>query len=194
MSWNNCTPTEAQDAYDAAKSRYNRSAEEYVSNNRKLDACYADYKAAGAKAESMRSDKLNFEKRVDQIAEVIRLPDDGGSVNEKIGEANQVAETVETLLAQSIKCSGVNCPPLGRVLKTPFVSENSYSLEALNGLKKEKARLEQAIRDVNAKLNALELEVQQLQGQMNSLAQIQHDLSRAMNACAFDMNYFKKRI
>ena len=192
MSWNNCTQAEAREAYDAAKSRYGRSAEEYVRNSRKLDACYADYSRTNAKADSMRSDKINFEKRAEQIGDIIQQLDDNGKVNDKIEEANEAAKSVESALSWSIKCSGVNCPPLGTIFKTPYVSENSYSMTALSMLKKEKARLEQALRDISAQLNALELEAQQLQSQMNSLAQTQQDLSRIMNACTYDMNHYKK--
>ena len=192
MGWNNCTREEAREAYDAAKSRYSRSAEEYVGCSRKLDACYADYSRTNAKADSMRSDKINFEKRAEQIGDVIRLLDDNGPVNEKIEESNKAAQVAEDAFAKSIVCSGVNCPPLSRIFKTPYVSENSYSVTALTMLKKEKARREQALREVNAQLNALELEAQQLQSQMNSLAQTQASLSKIMNACTYDMNHYKK--
>ena len=192
MKWNNCTQTEAQEAYDYAKSKYRGAAEEYLGNKKKLDSYYDEYRGMTAQADSFRSEKLSFEKRIEDIGEVISLLGEDGPVENAIAEANRAAKYAEGEFARSIVCSGVNCPPLSRIFKTPYVSENSYSVTALTMLKKEKARLEQALREVNAQLNALELEAQQLQSQMNSLAQTQASLSKIMNACTYDMNHFKK--
>ena len=192
MGWNNCTQTEAQDCYDAAKSRFNNAAEEYTSAGKKLGACEDAYKRTSAQADSMRSDKLNFEKRVEQIGDVIRDLDVEGRVNTDIQEANRFAGVVEENFAESIICSGVNCPSITQALKTPFVSENRFSLNALNELRKEKARLEQAIRDVNAKLNALEQEMEALNKQMNALVQVQADMKKVIGASIYDMAHFKK--
>ncbi|MBQ2469977.1 MAG: hypothetical protein II709_07485 [Ruminococcus sp.] len=192
MGWNNCTQTEAQDCYDAAKSRFNNAAEEYTSAGKKLGACEDAYKRTSAQADSMRSDKLNFEKRVEQIGDVIRDLDVEGRVNTDIYESNRFAGIVEANFAESIICSGVNCPSITQALKTPFVSENRFSLNALNELRKEKARLEQAIRDVNAKLNALEQEMEALNKQMNALVQVQADMKKVIGASIYDMAHFKK--
>ena len=192
MGWNNCTQAEAQDCYDAAKSRFNNAAEEYTSAGKKLGACEDAYKRTSAQADSMRSDKLNFEKRVEQIGDVIRDLDVEGRVNTDIYESNRFAGIVEANFAESIICSGVNCPSITQALKTPFVSENRFSLNALNELRKEKARLEQAIRDVNAKLNALEQEMEALNKQMNALVQVQADMKKVIGASIYDMAHFKK--
>ena len=192
MGWNNCTQAEAQDCYDAAKSRFSNAAEEYTSAGKKLGACEDAYKRTSAQADSMRSDKLNFEKRVEQIGDVIRDLDVEGRVNTDIYESNRFAGIVEANFAESIICSGVNCPSITQALKTPFVSENRFSLNALNELRKEKARLEQAIRDVNAKLNALEQEMEALNKQMNALVQVQADMKKVIGASIYDMAHFKK--
>ena len=192
MGWNNCTQTEAQDCYDAAKSRFSNAAEEYTSAGKKLGACEDAYKRTSAQADSMRSDKLNFEKRVEQIGDVIRDLDVEGRVNTDIYESNRFAGVVEENFAESIICSGVNCPSITRALRTPFVSENQFSLTALSELKKEKRRLEQAIRDVNAKLSAMEQEMEELNKQMNALTQLQADLRKVINGSVYEMNHYKK--
>ena len=192
MKWSNCTQAEAQEAYDYAKSRYKGAAEEYLYNKKKIDSCYSAYSGMASRTEETRSEKLSFERRIAEMEDIIRLISDGGMVDSAVEEANNAAKAAEDALAQSIVCSGVNSPPLSSIFRCPTVSENSYSLTALNELKKEKARLEQALAEVNAKLNALELEVQQLTSQINSLAAEQSRLSRQMNACSFEMNHYKK--
>lgn len=192
MGWNNCTQAEAQDCYDAAQSRFNNAAEEFISAGKKIHGYGDVYRQTAAQAESMRSDKLNFEKRVEQIGDVIRDLDVEGRVNTDIYESNRFAGIVEANFAESIICSGVNCPSITQALKTPFVSENRFSLNALNELRKEKARLEQAIRDVNAKLNALEQEMEALNKQMNALVQVQADMKKVIGASIYDMAHFKK--
>ena len=192
MGWNNCTQAEAQDCYDAAQSRFNNVAEEFISAGKKIHGYGDVYRQTAAQAESMRSDKLNFEKRVEQIGDVIRDLDVEGRVNTDIYESNRFAGIVEANFAESIICSGVNCPSITQALKTPFVSENRFSLNALNELRKEKARLEQAIRDVNAKLNALEQEMEALNKQMNALVQVQADMKKVIGASIYDMAHFKK--
>ena len=192
MGWNNCTQTEAQDCYDAAKSRFSNAAEEYTSAGKKLGACEDAYKRTSAQADSMRSDKLNFEKRVEQIGDVIRDLDVEGRVNTDIYESNRFAGIVEANFAESIICSGVNCPSITRALRTPFVSENQFSLTALSELKKEKRRLEQAIKDVAAKLSAMDQEMEELNKQMNALVQVQADMKKVIGASIYDMAHFKK--
>ena len=156
MGWNNCTQAEAQDCYDAAQSRFNNAAEEFISAGKKIHGYGDVYRQTAAQAESMRSDKLNFN------------------------------------FAESIICSGVNCPSITRALRTPFVSENQFSLTALSELKKEKRRLELAIRDVNAKLSAMEQEMEELNKQMNALTQLQADLRKVINGSVYEMNHYKK--
>ena len=192
MGWNNCTQAEAQDCYDAAQSRFNNVAEEFISAGKKIHGYGDVYRQTAAQAESMRSDKLNFEKRVEQIGDVIRDLDVEGRVNTDIQEANRFAGVVEENFAESIICSGVNCPSITRALRTPFVSENQFSLTALSELKKEKRRLEQAIRDVNAKLSAMEQEMEELNKQMNALTQLQADLRKVINGSVYEMNHYKK--
>ncbi|MBR1481567.1 MAG: hypothetical protein IJ598_01220 [Ruminococcus sp.] len=192
MKWNNCTPEEAQEAYDYAKSRYQNAAEEYLSNKKKLDAFYGARGGLSAQTASVRGDKLNFEKRIEEIGDILTLLSDGGKVDEAVGQANAAAKVAEAAMAQSIVCSGVNSPSLASIFRCPTVSENTHSVTARDELRKEKNRLEQALADINAKLNALELELQQMTGQMNALASMQNDLSRTMHACSYEMNHYKK--
>lgn len=192
MKWNNCTQEEAQEAYDYAKSRYQNAAEEYLYNKKKLDSYYSSCSGLSNQTESMRSEKLNFEKRIAQIGDILTLLADGGKVDDAVDRANKAAKVAEAAMAQTIVCSGVNSPSLSSIFRCPTVSENTHSMTARTELNKEKSRLEQALIDVNAKLNALELELQQMTSQMNSLAAMQNDLSRTMKACSYEMNHYKK--
>ncbi len=194
MSWRNPTKKEAEDAYGSAKSRYANAAESYIQNNRQLESCYADYKSCNSKLSSAKSDKISFEKRIEQIEEVIRMLSDDGVVDEAVDKANVAAQRAEEAVEKNIVCEGIKSPSIGSIFKCPKVSENQYSAEAVSELKKEKARLEQALTELDSKLNSMEQEMEALTSKMNSLTSIQTDLSKTMKSCSFEMQHFKKYV
>ena len=194
MGWKNPTKQEAQDAYDRAKSSYRNTAEDYVQNNRQLEDCYSQYRDCSAKVDAARSEKLNFEKRIEQIGEVIRILDDGGAADEAVANANSALEKAEENMSKRLKCTGIQSPAIKETFRCKTVKENQYSNAALESLKKEKARLEQAVQDVNSKLNAMEQNAQELTNKMNSLTATQADLSRKMKNLSFNMTHYKNYI
>lgn len=192
MKWNNCSQEEAQEAYDSLKSKYKASAEEYLQSKKQYSACYSEYKTYSQKMEPSRSEKLSFERRIEQIQDIIRMLEQDGSVDSMIGLTNSFMAVTDAVFKRSLLCSGIAAPKIAERFRCPRVEEVSGSQQALDELKKEKARLEQALTELNSKINAMEQEVAALTSKMNSLIQTQTSLSKTMKNCTYEMNHYKK--
>lgn len=192
MKWNNCSKEEAQEAYDSAKSKYSNAALEYCQGKKQLDACYTEYKSYSSKMDSVKSEKLSFERRIEQLGELISFLDN--KMDDIIGDSNKTTQENENYIKGKINCSGYAFPEISKIFRCQSVAENSYSSQALQAMKKEKARLEQAVADVNSKLNAMEQEAEALTKKMSSIASAQASLSKTMKACSYEMNHYKKYV
>ena len=194
MSWRNPTKKEAEEAYGNAKSKYRNAAESYTHNKKELESLQSERNKQILKGSSSTLKKISFEKRIKQIEEIIHMLSPGGAVDDAISAANNAARKDEEYLAKSLNCSGIRSPLISETFKCPTVEENAYSYGALQAIKKEKNRLEQAVRELQSKLNALEQETKALTDKMNSLASAQTDLSKIMKSCSFEMNHYKKYV
>ncbi len=194
MSWKNPTKKEAEDAYSQAKSKYQNAAESYIHNKRELESIESERKSQLAKGYSTVKEKISFEKRIEQIEEVIRMLSPGGAADEAIRRANSSAKTAEEAFSKYLYCSGIKSPSISSAYKCPTVEEHPDSYDALQKIKKEKTRLEQAVRELQSKLKALEQETDALTKKINSLVSTQTDLSKIMKGCSYEMNHYKKYI
>lgn len=192
--WINPSQSEAQDEYDSAKRRYSNAASDYIQAKNKYDSCSQEYSKQKQNYDSASSEKINFEKRVEQIEKIIKLLSDGGNVNDAVSDANSAAEKAESALSGSVKCSGINSPNLSRAFRCRTVEEDPDSANALAEFKKEKSRLEQSIQQVEAQIRAMEESVEALEKQMSSLASAQSSAQRVMRSSSYDMNHYKKYI
>ncbi len=192
MSWANPTKKQAEDGYGNAKAKYQSAAENYVQTSRQIQGCYADYKNCSAKADSMRSEKLNFEKRVADIESIIRMLESGGVVDDTVKTANDAAKRSEEVFSKNFTCSDVPLPSISETFKFQTVEQNQHSSAALRELKNEKARLEQALQEVDSKLKAMDQNVEELTKKMSDLTAMQSKLSSTMKSCSFEMNHYKR--
>lgn len=191
-SWTNPSPEYAQESYSNAKTKYSNAASAYVQNNKQMESYQTEYKSCSAKVDSMRSDKISFERRIEAIGEVIRMLDDGGTVDQTINDANHMAQQTEEAFHKNFYCTGIAKPPIAQAFSHQTVSQNTSSASALSELKKEKSRLEQSLQELGSKLNAMEQNVEALTSKMNALASTQSDLAKTMKNTSFEMNHFKK--
>lgn len=192
MGWNNCTQQEAQDAYDYAKGNYQRAAEGYRQNKQKLDRYEYDYNCTKNDYSEANTERLNFEKRIEGIDEIIKLLAVEGPVNEMINSSNSCALKLENSWEQYIQCSDVGVPTIYQAFKLPSVTENPTSNLALTQLKNEKLRLEQAIAELDKKMQQMEAELDAMIKSMNAIQADQDALSRTMKQSSYEMNHFKK--
>lgn len=193
MKWNNCSPEEAQEAYDSAKSKLNNAADQYVQTRNAMNSLQSERSRAKAKSDTVNNQKINFEKRIEDIERIIQMLGENGPVAEAISDSNKWAQSVQDNFNKQVLCTGISSPEIARAFRTPTVEENADSQAAVAELKKVKARLEQAVADLNSQLNAMDEEMAKLNSQMNSLASTQSDLAKTMARYSFEMNHYKKQ-
>lgn len=190
--WYNCSQSEAQDGYDTAKQRYNNAAYELSQTKSRYESCLKEYSSQRQKLDSASRDKINFQKRIEQIENVIKMLSEGGDINDAVENANSAAKKAEEYLSGSIKCSGINSPSISKTFGCRKVEEDPDSANALAEFKKEKSRLEQSVAEVESQLRAMEEMVDNLRKQVTGLETMQHSAQRTMKMSAYEMSHFKK--
>ena len=72
-SWSNPTPEEATDAYNYYKSKYNSAASQKKASEQQESNYRAQKDAAKNALSNAKSDKVNFEKRLRGIEDIIKM-------------------------------------------------------------------------------------------------------------------------
>ena len=148
------------------------------------------------------NEKLNFEKRVEDIKHIIAVLEGtagggilagalGNNIPEVISRFNGSAQEADTSYRESMKCSEIPAASIMDTFKSKTVEEDPHLSDALKKFKDEAARLEQAIRDLESQINSLTDLVSHLTSQMNSFSNQAASLRGVMNSCAYEMNHFK---
>ena len=118
MSWNNPSQDEAADEYYASKSKYNDAANQRAAAMRAADQCSAERAQAQSAIGSCMNEKLNFEKRVEDIKHIIAVLEGtagggilagalGNNIPEVISRFNGSAQEADTSYRESMKCSEI---------------------------------------------------------------------------------------
>jgi chromosome segregation ATPase len=188
---------EASSAYYAAKSQYNSAAGEYRKYENESSSCRGELRDARNQYSQCSNDKINFEKRVEDIERIINcLEGNGGwlSVNvpQTIATANKSAQDADNGFRQCIKCSGINPPDLAEVFKAPAVTEDQNSNTALEEYKKEKARLEQAIEELKKQMAQLSQQADELSKRIQQLGILSQSCKQRINQSISSMYYYRK--
>lgn len=194
MSWKNPTQKEAEEMYSQAKAKYQNTAESYLRNKKLLDAYERERNSLAGKGQYAEDKKAGLQKKIDQIEAVISYLSPGGSLDELVYIANQAARSSEESLSGSLKCSGIQSPPVSKAFRCPSVYENVHSYNALEILRKEKSRMEQELTELMSKLASFTEEMEALRNKINSINSTQKDLSKIMNNCTYEMQHYKKYI
>lgn len=193
MSWFNPSPDEAADEYYASKSRYENAASERYQSERQEENYRSERSSVRSAIGSCRSDKINFEKRLEDLIRIIGCLEGSGFIDVpgSIGHSNKSSEDAGESLRQSIQCSDITTPDFAGVFRCKSVEEETHSSSALDEFKKERERLKQAIEDLKAQINQLQAEFDNLSSQIAACNAQQAALKRVMVNSAFDMNHFK---
>ena len=78
MSWYNPSQDEAAEEYYASKSRYANAANQRASAAKAAENCSYEKSQALSAIESCKNDKLNFEKRIEDIQTIIGAMEGSG--------------------------------------------------------------------------------------------------------------------
>ena len=197
MSWNNPTQEEAGECYSNARTRYVNAANQYNSNNRTMDSYRSQVSSVNNQYCSCRSNKINFQKRIKEIGSIINILEGSGgffsaNVPSAIGTAGNAVQKADESFRQCIRCDGISAPDMSEVFKCKTVQEDNDSSESLQGYKSEKARLEQAVEELDRNMKQLEAKADELVRNINDLAVRQQSLKKTMMGSAFEMAHYKK--
>lgn len=197
MSWFNPSQEEANESYYNARSSYINASNQYNRNAKQINSCWSNMSNVRNQYASCRSDKINFQKRIEAIGNIISLLEGNGgwfqaNVPEAVNGANTSAQKAGKGFSQCVRCDDVAAPDLSSVFKCKSVSEDGNSAGALQSYKDEKTRLEQAVANIEKQMNNLNNQANELARRMNSINAQQQALRKSMSSSAFEMSHYKK--
>lgn len=194
MRWYNPSQEEARQGYYDARKRYANAANQYKQNESLTNQCFSEYSSVRSEIGQTNSEKMNFEKRIEQIGSIIDILEGRREPNvpQKLQEERISASRSEEAMKLCIKCSETSSPSLGSAFRLADVNEDINSSQALQLFQKEKARLEQAVEDLKNKINNMENRSQELISRMNALNAEKISSRKNMMSSVFEMAHFKK--
>lgn len=197
MSWFNPTPEEAAEEYYSAKTHYAQAAKERFAAKNAALHYHDEQNYVNHLMQESFHDKINFEKRIEDIQNLIRFLSDENkmhllSVPHVINYYQSSADHAGTSYRESIQSPDLSAADLSTALRCESVEENMHSAQALALFQKELARLEQAIQDINARISQLTQMTQELSRKI-MLCELEQDKWRKMMlSSAYDMQHFSK--
>ncbi len=199
-SWSNPTPEEAQEAYSYYKRKYNQAASQKRDSERQEQEYLAQKDSAARECSSLSTQRLNFEKRLSGIQELIKMLEGSGgwfslNVPEVIAKAQKsLAQTDASFRSSVILTDGIGAADLCAAYETKTVAGESHSASALAAFRAEKTRLEQEILRLKERIAQLSALVDDLNRKVRNCNATQSQLRSAMNSYAYDMNHYKRYI
>lgn len=200
MSWYNPSQDEAADEYYSSKSRYTNAANQRYAAARAAESCCAEKAQALSAINSCQNDKLNFERRIEDIRQIVYALEGGaGSLVSAIGadiptlisRFNKSVEQTDSSYRGSIFCRDIKPISWCEVFQNKNVGDDSLLSGALEMFKNEITRLENALRDLEAQMNNLTNMVNELTSKINMYTVEQDHCRSIMISSAYEMNHFK---
>lgn len=202
MSWYNPSQDEAAEEYYASKSRYANAANQRASAAKAAENCSYEKSQALSAIESCKNDKLNFEKRIEDIQTIIGAMEGSGGGSSLISamgadlptilnQFNDSAQQTDTSYQGSIKCSDFIAASFLNVFKDKGVIEDTLLSGSLEMFRNEVQRLQEALQNLEQQMNQLGGLVGELTSKINMYQVEQADWRKVMVSSAFEMNHFK---
>lgn len=201
MSWNNPSPDEAANAYYSSKSRYNNAASQRQAASRAAEHASAERSRARSEITSCQTDKLNFEKRIEDIRHIVQALDGsasgplvasiGADIPTLIASLNTSMQESDSAYRGSIISPDITPAQFYEIMRSNPVGDDSLLSAALQKFRDEIVRLQQAIAELERKINALNALVSDLSTKIRNYEAAQADWSRVMQSSAYDMNHYR---
>lgn len=200
MSWYNPSQDEAADEYYSSKNRYTNAANQRYAVARAAESCCAEKTQALSAINSCQIDKLNFERRIEDIRQIVYALEGGaGSLVSAIGadiptlisRFNKSVEQTDSSYRGSIFCRDIKPISWCGVFQNKNVGDDSLLSGALEMFKNEITRLENALRDLEVQMNNLHRMVDELTSKINMYTVEQDHCRSIMISSAYEMNHFK---
>lgn len=202
MSWYNPSQDEAAEEYYASKSRYANAANQRASAAKAAENCSYEKSQALSAIESCKNDKLNFEKRIEDIQTIIGAMEGSGGGSSLISamgadlptilnQFNDSAQQTDDSYQGSIKCPDFTAASFLNVFKNKGVIEDTLLSGSLEMFRNEVQRLQEALQNLEQQMNQLSGLVGELTSKINLYQMEQADWRKVMVSSAFEMNHFK---
>ena len=202
MSWYNPSQDEAAEEYYASKSRYANAANQRASAAKAAENCSYEKSQALSAIESCKNDKLNFEKRIEDIQTIIGAMEGSGGGSSLISamgadlptilnQFNDSAQQTDGSYQGSIKCPDFTAASFLNVFKNKGVIEDTLLSGSLEIFRNEVQRLQEALQNLEQQINQLSGLVGELTSKINLYQMEQADWRKVMVSSAFEMNHFK---
>lgn len=193
MSWSNPSQKEAEEAYYSNKKRYNSAATEKRNSERQENEYISQKCSYDKQLWSLNSQRINIEKRIQQIGLIIAMLKTSTSNNGLMSwilQTNKELNKTEESFLKSIIMADYD--PSFKRLEISSVDKDPNSNHALELLENEKKRLEQALADIKSQMNNARAQINELIRKINQCNSYQQTLSSTMMSSVYEMNHYKK--
>lgn len=197
MSWFNPTQAEAEDYYYYYKNKYYDAASEKRASERLESSLREQRQNASSKISSFKNDKINFERRLEGIKNIIKtLEGNGGwfstNVPEAIDKANKALDKADSSYAKSIRVSAIHAASLNTAFHVKSVENDRNSAEALQQYRNERDSLAKKIEDLRQSIAQLNADVEMCSRKIRECSALQSSLRSKMFSYSFEMNHYAK--
>ena len=193
MSWSHPSQQEAQEAYDAAKQKYDQSAEDYLRASKlkeqydtQASSIYKDYASDDGRLRRLK--QLEF--KLQRVSRLFGTGESGIQLDINLSRVN--ALEFSTALKESISCSGVKAPYMGKEASSPDIDYDADTSRAKELISAELTRVRELIEtvDKNTK-NAAEL-FNDLNRKASYYDNEMKECRKTMDRCTYEMEHYKK--
>lgn len=195
MTWSNPSAEEAEDNYKYYKSRYNNAASQKSQLDQQAKNYARQKQDYANKMSEASSQKLNFEKRLEQIKDIVRMLEGNSPVNDipsAIARGLKSVMQLNQIYPKAVAVAGVAAASIMDSFDVKTVTADPYSSSALTGYKNEAQRLEKAIIDLQNQINSMSSAIAALNSKISSCNAQSASLQKSMYSSAYEMNHYKK--
>ena len=194
MSWSNPTKEEAEEEYYNSKRNYQNASYNYNRLKNTENSERQNFENIKSQYQSSFSQKINFQKRIKDLDEIIQIMERSGilSLPDSINNANQAIKNADESYKGCIKCTGINSADICEAFSLNTVEGDSDSNSALNDFKKEKQRLENSVKEIESNIQNLHSQAESTATRIRSICDQQSNYRNIMKSSAYTMNHYKK--
>ena len=195
MSWSDPSQQEAQEAYDAAKQKYDSAAENYLIISRKRDeydsqakALYKGFAADDQRLISLR--RLEFKLR--RVCRVFGTT--GYGIDNYVLLSRVYSVELNEAMSKFVSCDGLRPLTVGPSAQSPETGYDSDASRAKQLSDAELARVQALIAELEKQIKTSADTYNDLKKYIKACESEMSKLRKTMDSCAFDMEHYRKFI
>ena len=194
MSWSNPTQEEAQEAYDAAKQKYDTTAEDYLLASRRREQYESQAKSV-YKAYAADDKRITGLRRLEfKLQRVCRFFNTNNTVGIDTMVTLSRVSSVElnNIIRCFMYCDEIKPPAVGPAAMSPYTENDADASWAKQLVEAELARVRELIETSNDQVKSSAEEYNKLVRLAKGCEDEMQELRKILDSCAFDMDHYKK--